>query len=147
MPNFPRAWWRNLILLCPLKFLRFSPLSFASSHRRYYPQNGFKTATPSPICTIRFIHGRSGLSIYGKFPSVIGCRQGKWYAEFVTPQTIKFSVPSSTEVNFLVSAPCFSTTMTLYIELVYKFAPNGKYLVHKYRVRKLEASSPILTTY
>jgi hypothetical protein len=32
--------------------------------------------------------------------------------------------------------------MTLYIELVHKFAPNGKYLVHKYQFRILEASRP-----
>ena len=146
MPNFPRAGWRNLILLYPLKFLRFSPLTFASSHRRYYPQNGFKTATPSPICTIRFIHGRSGIPIYGTFPfcNRLSTWEMIWGIRY--PQTIKSSVPSSAEVNFLVSAPCFSKIMTLYIELVYKFAPNGKYLVHKYRVRKLEASSPILTT-
>jgi hypothetical protein len=53
---------------------------------------------------------------------------GELTREIVTYQNNKSPVSSSTQINFLIFVPCFSLLMTLYIELVHKFAPNGRFL-------------------
>ncbi|KAN0104729.1 Marvel domain containing protein [Hyaloscypha variabilis] len=59
---------------------------------------------------------------------------------YVTYQTNKSSNSSSTQVNFLIFVPCFSTIMTLYMELVYKFAPNEAHQYLPYLIFCIEGA-------